>query len=262
MTGAQDGRSRLMVGEAEICQPFDSYSKNDFEVAGRTRRWLRSLVETSWPRSRAMSKEYLLGNKAQKIRVRQLARWKAVNCQIGRHKWRIRGRLREKHDEKRKTACKHSYGRHSPFCQTLNSESQVCRKLGHVHTHCVALFLFRFNLSWNQPATSTISQQMPLLPPPIPGLTAPSLSRPVGIGCCVGFTVSFVGSLYLFRATRVNGQTVDDNGHTLTRDHPAVIRARLAGTTLSSLISVLGVLKLVRDTYFTENVRPDAFFAI
>lgn len=96
---------------------------------------------------------------------------------------------------------------------------------------------------------------MPLLPPPIPGLTEPSLSRPVGVGCCIGYTASFVGSLYLFRATRVDGQTKDKHGHVLTRDHPDVVKARLAGTSISSAFSVLVVLRLVKNTYFTDQVR-------
>lgn len=99
---------------------------------------------------------------------------------------------------------------------------------------------------------------MPLLvPPKIPGLSAPTLSRPLGVSCCLGYTTSFVGSLYLFRATRVDGKTTDENGNVLTRDHPSVVKARLAGTAISSVLSVFGVYKLVERNYMpSARVSP------
>ena len=84
---------------------------------------------------------------------------------------------------------------------------------------------------------------------------AQSLSRPLTIVCCSLFTSSYVGSLYIFRATRVGRNKVDEHGQLLTRDHPKVIKARISSVLASSLVSVIGVWLLVRKTSQLSEVE-------
>jgi len=83
--------------------------------------------------------------------------------------------------------------------------------------------------------------------------TIPTLSRSLTILSCVFFTSSYVGSLYIFRATRVGQGNVDEHGRLLTRDHPKVIKARIAGVMASSVVSVVGVYFLVRSSLYGQS---------
>jgi len=72
------------------------------------------------------------------------------------------------------------------------------------------------------------------------------LSTPLAIASCTGFTATYVGILYCFKATRVGSGARDENGFPLTRDHPRVIKTRLFGVGLSTLTCMAGVWSLAR----------------
>ena len=72
-----------------------------------------------------------------------------------------------------------------------------------------------------------------------------TLTRPLTVLTCSLYTATFVGSLYLFKATRVGSGAVDDKGNLLTRDHPQVLKARLYGVSVSSIASVAGFCGLL-----------------
>ncbi|GAK67575.1 abi-domain-containing protein [Moesziomyces antarcticus] len=73
-------------------------------------------------------------------------------------------------------------------------------------------------------------------------LPAPLAPPVLGLGLAVAsaawFTVSYVGSLYLSPAGRING-AVDADGVPLDRDHPVVIRSRIKTASAATALSLV-----------------------
>ncbi|EPQ25776.1 uncharacterized protein PFL1_06643 [Pseudozyma flocculosa PF-1] len=98
----------------------------------------------------------------------------------------------------------------------------------------------------------------------LPTLSAPAappvLSSSMAVGACSAFTLSYVGGLYLFKSTRVGSAGAKDaDGRPLSKDDPAVIRARLKVASWSSAISLVGTAALLR--YRGAVVDPSPLFA-
>lgn len=70
------------------------------------------------------------------------------------------------------------------------------------------------------------------LPTPV---APPILSVPFAVAACTLATISYVGSLYLHPAGRLTNAK-DEEGNTLDRDHPVVIKARIKTATLATAV--------------------------
>ncbi len=93
-------------------------------------------------------------------------------------------------------------------------------------------------------------------------LPAPLAPPVLGLGLAVAsaawFTVSYVGSLYLSPAGRING-AVDADGVPLDRDHPVVIRSRIktaSAATALSLVCAGALLKRAIPPSVSPQLHP------
>lgn len=79
---------------------------------------------------------------------------------------------------------------------------------------------------------------------PTPHLHPPVLSTGFAVGACTLATIGYVGSLYLSPAGRLAGSK-DEEGNTIDRDHPTVIKARLKTASLATAVTVVATGTLV-----------------
>ena len=71
-----------------------------------------------------------------------------------------------------------------------------------------------------------------------PNVAPPILSPGFAVGASTLFTISYVGSLYLTSAGRIN-HAKDANRETIDRDHPTVIKARIKSASLAASLTLL-----------------------